>query len=685
MERLQVLSDASPSSSQSSDQENRPLSQDTSIAPTSSPLTVPSSGASTRPKRPANITPRRFNRFWNPLSSRQNGGTSRRQHLNDITASGANRGAPVDHEDDLPRSNKRRKLAFEILEEDEEENAKSPYHSSLPAFGSSPPPTSPLKALSQSPVSKTRTGYSEHLDRGITRAKIFEQLRPKPSLTQIIPNFRTRDEDLHRFGHFVGFCTAACHTNSLIAIGDEGGDVRILETTSTPPGTLPPFSSPYLEFRPHHTAVVDLAFSADDLRLASASGDQSARITDMRTQTTLAVLKEHKATVKQVAFQPGNEQILATCARDGLVAFWDLRCHARTPQLRLETSFSDEDENSQYRPKQVAMYSGIRNGHGPLNLQPPTPTSSAQAPQQSSYTERASPSITSCLFLPHSPRHLVTSTDANTTLRLWDIRSKHRSCHGAPTPLSYVSANSYSTQSIFGVKPRISGGRATTSLTMSASNPSKLYQVCKDSSIYVYATSHLLLGQQPSSTTTHRPSSEPPKEGLGPLYALRDPGLRVSSFYVRASVREAQDGRDEMLAVGSGGYSSSQNSTAQNQAQRVIGPVVFPTDESALRRLSSDRAPQRPDMSTARGGHDLRSRSANRFSTQPRQPPNAKLGFPVYENAGTVLRGGHSAEVTDVCWTSEGSCVSVGDDFRARVWREGAEEGDSEGASDDEG
>lgn len=62
--------------------------------------------------------------------------------------------------------------------------------------------------------------------------------------------------------------------------------------------------------------------------LATASGDQSARVVDMSTQTTVAVLGTHTASLKQVRFQPGsnNRNILATSGRDGSIHVWDLRC-----------------------------------------------------------------------------------------------------------------------------------------------------------------------------------------------------------------------------------------------------------------------------------------------------------------------------------------------------------------------
>ena len=69
-------------------------------------------------------------------------------------------------------------------------------------------------------------------------------------------------------------------------------------------------------------------FSLDDSLLATASGDQTARVVDMTTQRTISVLAQHSASLKQVKFQPGaaNNSVIATSSRDGSVQIWDLRC-----------------------------------------------------------------------------------------------------------------------------------------------------------------------------------------------------------------------------------------------------------------------------------------------------------------------------------------------------------------------
>lgn len=101
--------------------------------------------------------------------------------------------------------------------------------------------------------------------------------------------------------------------------------MSILDTS---PEYKPGYSKAHLSFRPHNNALMDLSFSSDDMLLATASGDQTAKVIDIRTQEATYVLAKHCSSVKQISFQPGNDHVLATCSRDGTVQLWDLRCSA---------------------------------------------------------------------------------------------------------------------------------------------------------------------------------------------------------------------------------------------------------------------------------------------------------------------------------------------------------------------
>jgi WD40 repeat protein len=58
---------------------------------------------------------------------------------------------------------------------------------------------------------------------------------------------------------------------------------------------------------------------------ATASGDQTVGLTDVQTQKAVARLVGHLSSVKQVAFDPTNTNILATASRDGSIRIWDIR------------------------------------------------------------------------------------------------------------------------------------------------------------------------------------------------------------------------------------------------------------------------------------------------------------------------------------------------------------------------
>ena len=69
--------------------------------------------------------------------------------------------------------------------------------------------------------------------------------------------------------------------------------------------------------------VVDMAFSADGTRLATAGGDGTVRVWDPRTGEQLLVLRGHKGSVSSVAFSPEGSR-LASAGADGTMRIWAL-------------------------------------------------------------------------------------------------------------------------------------------------------------------------------------------------------------------------------------------------------------------------------------------------------------------------------------------------------------------------
>ena len=235
-------------------------------------------------------------------------------------------------------------------------------------------------------------------------------------------------------------------------------------------------------------------------------------------------------------------------------------------------------------------------------------------------------------------------------MKLWDIRGRY-SRRGPAVPISTTrQPESHNRHRHFAIN----------SLALSGDG-ARLYALSRDNTVYAYATSHLVLGQAPELTlpeSTRQRHVSAGKEGLGPIYGFRHRKFHAASFYVKASLRKATGDKPELLAVGS-----------------TDGcPVLFPTDETFLKQ-EADREnddsdnlplPKTASASVFNKPRLMRSSSGTGF------PARMTDTIPIYEH-GTPLIRGHQSEVTSVTWTKDGALVSVGDDYRARCWKEGSQ------------
>jgi WD40 repeat protein len=252
--------------------------------------------------------------------------------------------------------------------------------------------------------------------------------------------------------------------------------------------------------------------------------------------------------------------------------------------------------------------------------------------------------VTSLSFLPAGRENLfVTASSTNACVRLWDMRTSYNIRKGHPVPLSTTrEPDCHVSHRSWGV----------TSMALNGDG-SRLYTLCRDAYVYAYSTSHLILGGSPDmnmNNTRPRRTGGPNKEGLGPLYRFGDPGLQVSSFYVKTALRPAKDDRGEMLAVG-----NSESSA-----------VLFPTDERFLEPTNLADQPELPPNTQAPLGRPGLRRTNSEVGLSGR-PESA---IPTYRT-GTRLVEGHQKEVSAVSWAHGGELVTVSDDFSARCWREG--------------
>ncbi|KAI4197456.1 MAG: hypothetical protein LQ350_005895 [Teloschistes chrysophthalmus] len=681
------------------------------------PPTPPRKNQESKRKAQPTITPRTFTRFFAPRPSQPKGVkvSAARQALAEITGPAANR--------ILNWRRTPKKASIDICEDDDVTEFPATKKRRLQGLASpvlTPVNSSPLNRLSKrkreirkddtpEQVSSTEEGDSEAEQALMRNSRLPRPLGPIIRSTQrgimggflsrqagLEPPFLTRhpvsdgrdwqyetadfytvpdDQHIcHKLGdpteNAIPFCSTSCNTNSLVAIGDENGGIRLLETAAA---SKPQFAKAYLTFRPHTNAILDLAFSPDDLLLATASGDQSCQIIDMPTQRTLHTLAVHRSSLKQVKFQPGNPSVVVTSSRDGSVRIWDLRCKGSDAPVRnVRVSLDGLEEHGNIKGSKMTYppsVDAIMRAHSARILPPSNSAlksadhlTTSDVPSKGEKPSRhGDVSVTALTFLPAGREHLLlTACEADSTVKLWDLRTTHQNRRGTqPVPLSSTrQPESHTTHRHFGINSMALSG-----------DSARLYTLCRDNTIYAYSTSHLILGSAPELSSTTSDSVRKPrfgrtteKEGLGPIYGLRDPKFKAATFYVKLSIRPAQDNRSELLAAGSSDDCA----------------IIWPTDERYLRHIDRTRH-SRGNPVVLQDGHVTPPPSALGNERRPPLPRidsgiNSRLKdtIPIYTH-GTPLLRGHSSEVTALSWAHGGGLVTLSDDLTARCWREDGE------------
>ncbi|KAJ5098159.1 hypothetical protein N7532_005160 [Penicillium argentinense] len=674
---------------------SEPIFPPTQEIPSSPPSVASEAGGGRRQRKPPTVTPRSFRRFFTPrslLNSGSNGSPVRtnRQALRTLNSPAVNRLGPAFTRSSKPGSarNPNNGLAEDLMRTPSRKRKHS-FSSAASPIQSSPlkkvrmrspvgdeveqrtsvrdidvttrgrfvdrVPMSPPKRRPVSPISKSRSlqtsgSFFMRTVHGSRANRLTVRSTAGAGWQDVTSDFYTQAEDRHSSvsqaspgSLSLPFCSASCNTNSLVAIGDEEGGIRLLDSSKEDERG---FSSAYLGWRAHMNSIMDLEFSSDDTFLATASGDQTSLVIDMSTRQPVYCLSNHVSSVKRIQFQPGsNNKVLATCSRDGNVNIWDVRCKGfERPALQVRCSLESEADNSITTPPKTTHPQVLNTIHG---------AHSYTTPQKSAADKNDPPppfgrhdiTVTSLAFLPIGQENLfVTTSEASASVRLWDLRTAHNNRRGRPVlPLSSTKEpDSHVKYRKFGL----------TSMAFSGDS-SRLYTLCRDGTVYAYSTSHLMLGHAPElslNNTRPRRIGGSDKEGLGPLYGFRHPRLQVSSFYVKLALRKASGDRPEMLATGSSDHCA----------------LLFPTDERFLQspvKTLDDDLPTRTSLFTTRSG-------LRRTNSGVGLSGRLEDTIPIYQS-GTPLVQAHKREVTAVSWTVDGELITVSDDYSARCWREG--------------
>ncbi|KAH9943128.1 WD40 repeat-like protein [Epithele typhae] len=286
-----------------------------------------------------------------------------------------------------------------------------------------------------------------------------------------------------------------------LAVATEQGTIHILNTSKREDWDAEPQRT---SFQPHANGVFDVRWSLSDSLLATASGDQSVRITTLASSVatadrTLHVLHGHQGTVKCVAWDPSHDgDILCTGGRDGSICLWDLRAGER----RLDNG-------------SLAPVLTVSKAHDDL----------AKIPKSKSRGRKLVPnaplkSITHLLYTDVHPHGIVSSSSFDGIVHLWDVRlptaSPTKSSRSTKPPRpAPVLTSADPTTAADTRRPR---GLTTLALG-SGPTAGLLYALSNDARVHTYALPTL------APLSGAAPGADP--------YAFADPRMQTNSFYVR--------------------------------------------------------------------------------------------------------------------------------------------------------
>ncbi|GAA6060012.1 hypothetical protein JCM10212_001170 [Sporobolomyces blumeae] len=263
----------------------------------------------------------------------------------------------------------------------------------------------------------------------------------------------------------------------VVAAADEEGTVSFISGEKDEWYTGPTRHS----FRAHANAVFDLAWSQDDRLIATASGDQTVRLHDVETKACVGVLSGHLCTVKNVAWDPYNDQMLSTASRDGSIRVWDRRVRGY--------AYVDPEGSA------VGSVNHIKHAHGAKS-------------KQARGGRSATRSVTAVRYLLQQDNLLASAGSADSVIKIWDLRRSHS---------RRVNPASYETNEDAVVTTQSSRAHGISSMQLSPDGR-RLYAFSTDSQIYAFDPLNL---NHPAPLRTFSPPVPSPS---------------ATSFYVRCAV-----------------------------------------------------------------------------------------------------------------------------------------------------
>ncbi|KAL5625495.1 hypothetical protein BROUX41_005555 [Berkeleyomyces rouxiae] len=651
----------------------------------STPISPPRSG-STRPKKNASVTPKRFARFFTPRSS-----------LGNSNAESGRKRSALDAVDEDPlnnRSTKRRLFPTTVdraagkqaaVAADQDAEPELPPHpqsatrterdASVGIEPSSdmdwlPTMSSPCMRRFRQPSVLEAIEDDDvedlELDSYAASSKsrpVTERTTPAP-LIKRFENMSFRGRMLHReFGNSPRLGRASVlaralpyQSTFLTSLCSTAANVWSLHDLTPAQETVVPFSmttgvdkqsthltligdssgtvqvfrrspeeGPYVDrfWRAHENAIT--AIDLRDAHIATASSDRTARVIDFETGQTVINLGPNEAALRDIKFRPSDPHVVLTSSRGGIMSIFDIR-------HKQPTNAMDDAEVTFMNPRLSRAFFPSAQVRHAKSIYTICRANTAPKGQQ---TTASHSSITAVQWLPNRDHLFISAGEGDASISLWDSRYIPRN-QAAPLAHTQLPTGDPHYTRNFGV----------TSLSL-GSDGTRVYSTCRNNSIYAYSLPHLILGQALELEPLHKsrlPHKGQDHVGLGPLYSLRHESLHIDSFWIKSSIQSVSvTGAGDMLAVGNS----------------AIHPIVFNVEEKTHRAQH---------QCTEARIRFLPTSSADAES----QATNNTRRLPCVMN-GVVLRSGNdnraTTETTSVAWQADGSLVTVDDESRVRFWR----------------
>ncbi|NXL63394.1 DTL protein, partial [Chordeiles acutipennis] len=234
----------------------------------------------------------------------------------------------------------------------------------------------------------------------------------------------------------------------VLAVANEEGFVRLYDTEAQTTSKLI-----FKEWQAHSNAVFDLAWVPGEHRIVTASGDQTAKVWDVRAGELLGICKGHQCSLKSVAFSRFEKAVFCTGGRDGNIMVWDTRCNKKDGFYRQVNQISGAhnvvDKQTPSKPKKKRQ-----------NLRGLAPLVDFQQ------------SVTVVLL---QDEHTIISAGAvDGVIKVWDLRKNYATYRQDPVPFKSFCYPGTSTRKL---------GYSSLVLDSTGAN---LFANCTDDSIYMF-------------------------------------------------------------------------------------------------------------------------------------------------------------------------------------------------------